>query len=143
MASTTFKSLTDTVFDSLEGYRKAAEKADNPHLKQALMSRLERRSQTLEAMNAELQRQGDTLVTEGTVSGELHRMWLTITDMFERGDEAAAERVEGGETYLKSKFDAALEGDSLSAEERVVTRRCYDEVCEGVRFGTAIEAQFD
>ena len=43
MASTVFKSLTDTTFDSVEGYRQAAEKADSPQLKQALTHRLQQR----------------------------------------------------------------------------------------------------
>ena len=36
MTSTAFKSLTDTTFDSVEGYRKAHEKAKSTQLKQAL-----------------------------------------------------------------------------------------------------------
>ena len=36
MASTVFKSLTDTTFDSVEGYRQAAETANNPQLTQGL-----------------------------------------------------------------------------------------------------------
>ena len=40
MSSTTFKSLVDTTFDSVEGYRNAAEKADSAQLKQALGQRL-------------------------------------------------------------------------------------------------------
>ena len=70
MATTTFKSLTDTTFDSVEGYRQAAEKADSPQLKQALAARGQQREQTLQQMNAELERQGDELVTKGTLSGE-------------------------------------------------------------------------
>lgn len=34
MATTIFKSLTDTAFDSVEGYRRASEKANDPQLKQ-------------------------------------------------------------------------------------------------------------
>ena len=73
MASTVFKSLTDTTFDSVEGYRQAAEKADSPQLKQALTHRLQQREQTLSQMSAELQRQGDDLVTKGTLTGEAHQ----------------------------------------------------------------------
>ncbi len=143
MSSTVFKSLTDTTFDSVEGYRKASEKAESPQLKQALQHRMQAREQTLQQMNAELQRQGDELVTNGTTAGELHQMWVGITAMFENGDETAAERVEEGEGYIKGKFEKALESDQLDAQERGVVQQCYSEICEGERFGDMIEKQYD
>ena len=143
MASTVFKSLTDTTFDSIEGYRQAAEKADSPQLKQALAHRLQQREQTLSQMNAELQRQGDDLVTKGTLTGEAHQLWQSITSAFESNDEAAAERVEEGEDYIKGKFESALESDQLEAQERTIVQQCYSEICEGERFGDMIEKQYD
>ena len=143
MATTTFKSLTDTTFDSVEGYRKAAEKADSPQLKQALQQRCQQREQTLSQMNAELQRQGDELVTKGTVTGEMHQMWQSITSAFESNDEAAAERVEEGEDYIKGKFEGALNDDDLDPQERSIVQQCYAEICEGEQFGDMIERQYD
>ena len=137
------KTLTDTTYDSVEGYRQAIDKADSPQLKQALGERLSAREGTLAALNAELQRNGEDLVTKGTVSGGLHRVWLAVSDAFENGDEAAAERVEEGEDYLKGKFEAALDDDDLDAQERSVIQQCYAEICEGERFGDIIERQND
>ncbi len=143
MATKLFKSLTDTTFDSVEGYRKAAEKADSTQLKQALNARCQQREQTLQQMNAELRRQGDDLVTEGTTAGEAHQMWASISDMFENDNEAAAERVEEGEGYIKGKFEEALKGDQLEAQERAVVQQCYAEIAEGERFGDMVEKQYD
>lgn len=143
MATTTFKSLTDTTFDSVEGYRQAAEKADNPQLKQALQQRCQQREQTLRQMNAELERQGDELVTKGTMTGEVHQLWTSITSAFENNDEAAAERVEEGEDYIKGKFETALNDDNLDPQERSIVQQCYAEICEGEQFGDMIERQFD
>ena len=143
MSSTTLKSLVDTTFDSVEGYRKAAEKADSAQLKQALGQRGQQREQTLANMNAQLQQQGEELVTKGTMTGEAHQMWASITDMFESGDEAAAERVEEGEDYLKGKFESALDSDDLEPQERSVVQQCYAEICEGEQFGDMIEKQYD
>lgn len=143
MSSTVFKSLTDTTFDSVEGYRQAADKADSPHLKQALQQRSEARQQTLQQMNAELQRQGDELVTKGTLTGEAHQMWQSISSLFENDDEAAAERVEEGEDYIKGKFQEALESAQLEPQERTIVEQCYAEICEGERFGDMIEKQYD
>lgn len=143
MTSSVFKSLTDTTFDSVEGYRKAAEKADNPQLEQALNQRCQQREQTLQQMNAQLGRQGDELVTEGTVTGEAHQMWASISSAFEDNDEAAAERVEEGEDYIASKFSEALDSDQLEAQERPVVQQAYDEISQGERFGDMISEQFD
>ena len=143
MASTVFKSLTDTTFDSVEGYRQAADKADSPQLKQALTQRLQQREQTLAQMNAELERQGDQLTTKGTLTGEAHQLWQSITSAFESNDEAAAERVEEGEDYIKDKFEKALEGDDLEAGERAIVQQCLAEISEGERFGDMIEKQYD
>ncbi|MEC7398542.1 MAG: PA2169 family four-helix-bundle protein [Pseudomonadota bacterium] len=143
MTSTAFKSLTDTTFDSVEGYRKAHEKAKSAQLKQALQQRLDKRQQTLGTLNAQLERQGDELVTKGTATGGLHRLWVDITDLFESGDEAAAERVEEGEDYLKEKFEAALKDDDLEPGERAVVEQCFAEIQEGERFGDMVAKQYD
>ncbi len=143
MTSSVFKNLTETTFDSVEGYRKASEKADSPQLKKALNERAQMRAQTLQQMNAELQRQGDELVTSSSMTGRAHQLWAGITGMFEDGNEAAAERVEEGEDHIKNKFKEALEDDDLDAQERVVVQQCYSEICEGERFGDLIEKQYD
>ncbi|TCD05043.1 PA2169 family four-helix-bundle protein [Erythrobacteraceae bacterium CFH 75059] len=140
-ASTTLKTLTDSVYDSIEGYRLAIEKAQSADLRSALQERLSKREQTLEALNAALQQQGSELVTKGTLTGELHRTWLKVADLFESGDAAAAERVEEGEGYLAKKFRAALEQDDLDPQERSVIERCFAEIQEGERFGDRIERQ--
>lgn len=141
--TTLLKTLTDTTYDSIEGYRKAAEKADSPALKQALNERLQKREHTLSQLNAELQRNGEDLVTKGTMTGEMHQMWLGITNAFESGDKAAAERVEEGEDYLRSKFEAALDSDDIDAQERAVIQQCYAEICEAERFADCLEDQYD
>ena len=143
MATTTIKTLTDTTYDSVEGYRKSIEKAKSPQLKQALQQRLQSREQTLNKLNAEMQRQVGELVTKGTMSGELHQMWLGITNMFDSGDEAVAERVEEGEDYLKGKFESALEDNDMDTQQRSVIQQAYAEICEGERFGDMIENQHD
>ena len=143
MSTTVFKSLVDTTFDSVEGYRQAAEKADSPQLTQALNQRCQQRESTLRQMNAELERQGDELVTKGTFNGELHQMWQSITSAFESDDEAAAERVEEGEDYIRNKFQEALDSNQLEAQERTVVEQCYNEICQGERFGDMIEKQYD
>lgn len=137
------KTLTDTTYDSVEGYRKAAEKADNPSLKKALNTRMQKRQKTLDTLNAELVRCGGDKVTSGTTAGGLHRLWVSVTDALDDGDEAAAERVEEGEDYLRKKFEEALEKTDLDPQQKSVIQKCHAEVAEGERFGDLIAKMTD
>ena len=141
MATSVFKSLVDTTYDSVEGYRKMAEKADNPQLQQQLQQRAQSREQVLQQMNAELERQGDELVTKGTLTGEMHQLYASITDAFRDGDKVAADRIEEGEDYIKGKFSEALDSDQLEASERSVVQSAYDDICRGEQFSDRVESQ--
>ena len=62
------KTLADTTFDSVEGYRKASQKAQSPQLKRLLEERAQVREKTLGKLNEELVRRGDEPATSGTCS---------------------------------------------------------------------------
>lgn len=143
MTRSTLKSLVETTFDSVEGYRKAAETAKSPQLKHVLTQQAQKRQSTLETLNQELVRLGGDRVTSGTTSGSLHRLWVDITSMFENGDEAAAERAEEGEDHLAKKFEAALQEHDLDPAARAVIERAYLEVKEGERLTDQLAHQYD
>jgi uncharacterized protein (TIGR02284 family) len=142
-STTTLETLLDTTYDSVAGYRKAAELASSPRLKQALLSRASRRQESLDLLNQELVRQGGDLITKGTATGALHRMWLDITALFESDDAAAVERVEEGEDYIAGKFDSALAETDLDPQTRSVIERVRAEVREGARLADQLERQHD
>lgn len=137
------ETLTDTVYDSVEGYRKAADTAKTPALKKILTEQAAKRQGTLDKLNAELQRVGGNLVTKGTMTGEVHQLWLSLTGLFENGDEAATERVEEGETYLTKKFEEALEGDLLDVGSKAVVTAALTEIREGKRMAEQLENAYD
>lgn len=139
----TMKSLVETTFDSVEGYRKAAETAKSPQLKAVLTQQAQKRQSTLDALNQELVRVGGDRVTSGTTAGGLHRLWADITSLFEKGDEAAAERAEEGEDYLVKKFEAALEERDLDPASRAVIEKASREVREGERLTDQLARQYD
>jgi uncharacterized protein (TIGR02284 family) len=139
----TMKSLVETTFDSVEGYRKAAETAKSPQLKAVLTQQAQKRQSTLDTLNQELVRLGGDRVTSGTTAGGLHRLWVDITSMFEKGDEAAAERAEEGEDYLVKKFEAALEVRDLDPASRAVIEKASLEVREGERLTDQLAHQYD
>ncbi|MEG4930212.1 PA2169 family four-helix-bundle protein [Microcoleus sp. F10-B2] len=139
----TLKSLIETTFDSVGGYRKAAETANSPQLKGVLTQQAQKRQATLDALNQELVRLGGEQVTSGTTAGGLHRLWVDITSMFEKGDEAAAERVEEGEDYLSKKFEEALKEQDLDLTARGAIEKAYLEVKEGERLTDQLARQYD
>lgn len=141
--NTIIETLTDTTYDSVEGYRKAAETAKTPALKQILTEQGNKRQATLDKLNAELQRLGGNLVTKGTAAGELHHLWVKLTSLFENGDEAATERVEEGETYLAKKFEEALENDMLDPMSAAVVREAHAEILAGKRMAEQLENAYD
>ena len=132
---TVLESLIDTVYDSIEGYDRAAEAASSQAVKSAFANQAQRRRNTLDMLNQELVREGGDLVTKGTLSGSLHRAWLNITEMFQSGDKAAIERVHEGEDYLAGKFETALQETTLSAQTRGVIEQALTEIRQGERLG--------
>ena len=141
--TTALETLIDTTYDSVEGYRKASETAKSPELKRILSDQAAKRQKTLDALNAELTHLGGNLVTKGTATGGLHRLWLDLTNLFESGDKAAVERVEEGEDYLAGKFEEALKATDLDPTTRSVIQTALAEVREGERLTGRLEEQYD
>ncbi|MDJ0977242.1 MAG: PA2169 family four-helix-bundle protein [Erythrobacter sp.] len=137
------KDLTQTTYDSVEGYRKAAEAAEKPAFKKAFERRRDTRAQTLEQLNNALQANSEAPITSASVAGETHRMFLTITDTLTQGDDAIIARVEEGESYLATKFENALANESsLDASMRLTVRDAFRDIREGERFGAMLEKQY-
>ncbi|MBD2842153.1 ferritin-like domain-containing protein [Erythrobacter rubeus] len=138
------KNLTQTTFDSVEGYRKAGDKAESPALTQALERRASERSKTLDTLNQALTSRGEDPITSPSTMSQMHQTWLSITDSFSNGNEAAAERVEEGEDYLVEQFRDVLEDDSneLDSSTRMLIQSAYREVREGERFTDMLEKQY-
>ena len=137
---TVLETLIDTVYDSIEGYRRAGETADTAGLKTVFSNQVDRRRRTLEMLNQELGRQGGKVVTTSTMTGGLHRVWLKITEAFASGDEAAIERVHEGEDYLASKFEAALDHTDLDPQTRTVIEQALGEIREGKSLADQLES---
>ncbi|MGF1549778.1 MAG: PA2169 family four-helix-bundle protein [Sphingomonadaceae bacterium] len=137
------QTLTDTTIDSAKGYERAAELADSPRLKQTLSQAAAGRRKLVTELNAEIVRLGGEPREGGSTAGALHRVWSDITAAFEKGDEAAAERVEEGEDYIEKKFREALDSGELDAGTRAVVQRAHAEIAEGERLGDRLAEQYD
>ncbi len=137
------ETLTDTAFDSVLGYEKAAEKATNAGLKQTLITQAATRRSTIDALNREIVRLGGTARTDGSTLGAAHRAFTSLADAFGDSNERAAERVEEGEDYLEKKFREALDDTDLAPESRIVVEAAHREISEGERLTDRLAEQFD
>jgi uncharacterized protein (TIGR02284 family) len=139
----TLKDLTQTTYDSIEGYRKAIEKAESPALKSALENRLNSRQSTLSKLNDTLVSNGGERIESSSMTASAHQTFLNIADSFENGNEAAVERVEEGEDYIAGQFRNALEDNDMTPEFRSVVQQAYQEISAGERFSDMLEKQYE
>ncbi|KWV92697.1 PA2169 family four-helix-bundle protein [Erythrobacter sp. YT30] len=139
----TLKKLTQTTFDSVEGYRKAIDKAESPALKSAFERRLNSREETLTKLNNALAGRGEDRIDSASVSGTAHQTFFSIADAFSDSNEAAIERVEEGEDYLAEQFRDVLKDDAeMDQSIKMVIEQAYEEVREGERFTDMLEKQY-
>lgn len=140
--TSTLRDLTQTVYDSVDGYRNAMEKADSPVLRNAFENRLTTRQQTLTKLNTALTNNGEQPIASASTIGAGHQVWLKIVSAFENNDEAAVEHVETGEDYLVDQFEKALKDNDIDVAQRRIIEDAYNEVREGERFTDMLEKQY-
>jgi uncharacterized protein (TIGR02284 family) len=125
------KTLTSTLNDSVKGYRDAAEHVESDEFRQLFNQFADNRTQASADLQAEVRRLGGEPDEDGSTLGSLHQTWLDLKSAITgRDDKAILNEVERGEDYLKEKFEAALEGDTLG-DSRTVVERAYGSVREG------------
>ena len=129
---TTLKTLSDTLADSINGYRDAAEHVDSTEFRQLFVQMADDRTRALDELQSEVTRLGGSIDRDGTTLGHLHQRWLDFkAGLTGRDDKAVINEVERGEDYLKGKFEAALNMDSLDGTVRAPIERAYQSVREG------------
>ncbi len=143
---TTIETLTDTAIDSVKGYELAAEKAEKFGLKTMFQTQAEKRRRTVMDLNKEIVRLGGKpRDMDGTTLGDLHRIWVGVTDRIMNSDSAAVDNVEEGEDYLRDKFAAAIDGGLLKDDPQalMVVKTAFDEIKEGERLTDVIEERYE
>lgn len=141
----TLKILTQTTYDSVEGYRIAAEKSESAALTRALEQRADKRRQTLTKLNTALTNHGEKPISSVSMSGSAHQTFLKVTEAFSNGDKAAIERVDEGEEYIAGQFCEALSADDIQSMDmavRTVLQDAYTEISKGEKFAEMLEDQF-
>src|SRR5687767_8440981 len=131
--TTALNTLIATLIDSVTGFEDAAANIEgSSRLQQLFRERASERRQVVEELRAEVRRLGGNPEDDGSFLGKTHQRFLDLKAAVTGRDETAIiNEVERGEDYLKSKFETALEGGTLSGETRSIVERAYQSVRSG------------
>jgi uncharacterized protein (TIGR02284 family) len=117
--------LIETSKDGERGFTKSAADTTNPELKSVFSEGARRCREGIQELQGLVRAQGGDPDKAGSVSGALHRGWVSLREaVTNRDDEAILEEVERGEDYAKKQYREALEKD-LPASIRDVIDRQY------------------
>ena len=130
---TVLNSLIETTIDSVDGYRRSAEEATNREFAAAFLDRAGEREQVVAQLRERVRELGGTPEEDGSILAAAHRQFLSLRDAVtsSQDDHAVIAEVDRGETYLDTKWQAALEDGALSSETKQVIRQGYQSVHEG------------
>lgn len=135
------KDLAQTTYDSVEGYRVAAQRARNPELKQALGRRTIDRAKAYQKLNRVLKRRGVEEITTPSTRGAASRL-LTIADTLADGDKAALDRVAQSEEFIAREYRKALRREDIQPATRQLIESAYRSVRDGERFDRLLEPEY-
>ena len=128
----TLNTLIATTIDSVTGYEDAASHSEAGQFQQLFRDRASERQRVVEDLRAEVRRLGGDPEDSGSFMGKTHQRFEDLKAAITGQDEKAIiDEVERGEDYLKEKFEAALNSDTLTGEARSCVERCYQSVRSG------------
>lgn len=113
--------LIEVTIDSADGYRKAADDADNLAFQKLFYARADERDELIEQMQDFVRKSGGEPADEGSLTAGAHRIFIDLRDRLVGGDDdAVIAEVERGEDHIKHRFEAALREPSLAPETRAL-----------------------
>ena len=124
--------LTATLIDSVNGYEDAAANTESERLRTMFRECATERNGVVEELRGEIRRLGGDPEGDGSFLGKTHQRFLDLkAAVMGRDEQAIINEVERGEDYLKEKFEAALNSDTLTPESRAAVERAFQSVRAG------------
>jgi len=118
--------LIETSKDGERGFTKSAQDANDPQLKSVFNEGARRCREAIVELQALVRAEGGDPDNTGSVSGAIHRGWVSLREaVTSRDDEAILEEVERGEDYAKGQYRKALDEQALPSSLREVIDRQY------------------
>jgi len=116
--------LIETSKDGDRGFTKSAADTANPELKSMFTEGAARCREAVRELQSLVRAQGGDPDKAGSVSGAIHRGWVSLREaVTSRDDEAILEEVERGEDYAKNQYRKALENELPSTVREVIDRQ--------------------
>ncbi|MEA3003995.1 MAG: hypothetical protein QOH81_2783 [Sphingomonadales bacterium] len=125
-------SLIETTIDSVDGYRHSANEATNSRFSESFRNWAKEREEVVARLRDRVRELGGTPEHDGGILAAMHRQFLSLRDAVTgHDDEAVIAEVDRGESYLDSKWRAALEDRQLSPETLDLIRSSYESIRSG------------
>ena len=125
-------SLIATTIDSVDGYKEAAENAENPRFAEQFRARAGERRTVVSDLRSQVKTLGGNPEDDGTVLAGAHRVFLDLKSAVTgRDDQAIVNEVERGEDHIKAKYDDALQDAELSPAVKTAIQTAYASVHKG------------
>jgi len=122
--------LVATCRDGEEGFRAAAEAAQNAELRGLFLTYAQQRGDFRAQLEDEIRRLGGTPSTRGSIAGSLHRGWMSVRSAVGGGsDDSVVAEAERGEDAAKRAYQAALDRE-LPPPIRAIVERQYARIRE-------------
>ena len=129
---TVLNTLIATVLDSIDGYQKAAQDAENSRFAEVFNATARDRQAVVAKLQSAVATAGGAPEDDGSLLAGAHRAFMGLKEaIMGRDDIAILEEVERGESYLKEKFEAALAEADLSADARAAVTTAWSSVRGG------------
>lgn len=120
----TLNGLIETCHNGEEGFRNAAGKAEEDHLKTLFNNYCQQRAQLAAELEQEVRRLGGEAETGGTVAGAMHRGWMNVKAAATGSDDAALlAECERGEDVAVEAYEDALNAALPANIKQVVSRQ--------------------
>jgi uncharacterized protein (TIGR02284 family) len=111
--------LVATCRDGEEGFRAAAEAAQNAELRGLFLTYAQQRGDFRAELEDEIRRLGGTPSTRGSIAGALHRGWMSVRSSVGGGsDDSVVAEAERGEDAAKRAYQAALDRELPPTDPR-------------------------
>jgi uncharacterized protein (TIGR02284 family) len=111
--------LIQVTIDSSDGYRKAADLADNHEFQRLFYARADERNELVERMQDYVRMLGGTPEDDGSFVAGAHRLFVDLHAKVAGADEEAiVADVEAGEDHIKAQFENALMDEELDPQTR-------------------------
>ena len=124
--------LIEVCEDGCQGYRQAAEHVDHTELSRTFSQFSQQRAQFAAELRDQVRRMGGEPEEDGTVSGAIHRGWISLKSALAGDDlEAVVAECERGEDHALGEYKSALDNSELSSDAREIIQK----QCDGIRQG--------